>query len=724
MSTNKEPPGFPKPGLSLSSKLAMEKDNLNWLKEQCAESEQLASGMIGILCSFEKRLGKLEETILPVYQETGNLQRRQENIDKTLEELDHVISYYNVSKNVEPIIREGPNGTTLKQFLDAMDKLKDALDYFSTNNPGSLELENVRSLHSAGGNALSREFHELLKKYSKPVPAIDILNSLTGANDSVQGDEISRASSEEYPSINHFPEQVLNSLILISEWLCNNDKGEYMNVYASIRGNIMRKSLEQLRDYQRSCSTGSQGRHLSPGQTRKFASPAAATALTPDASTPTSRLSSQSRRLTSAMAKRMSSMSVKLEARTGYTIPGKRTPSMGISEESSGDFEVELFLTTVSGLQKLLAWEQNLLIGIIPVQYKKKIFELISRDSLDFAIKEGEGITTKVRKSIGNYDFEAVMMLFHILRHMNNLKPQFDKTLEGCDPAVKNRHNSLFYGLQTAGTMALEGFIDGIRTDATTRDRMPKDGTVFQLTANVMRYLENLIDYMDTIADILGQDASYNQAIIKLPCRVVPQDRPQAYLGLYVKKVLVQLNLTIVNKSETYTDQYIRAVFRLNNNMHILRSITSSGLLDVLSLAAPECEANYEEMITEQKRVYSQSWEPVLQYIWSADSDIATVILHAPGKLADKYCRIIKDKFTGFNHEIEQLASTQRRYSLPDMELRESLKRDNKEYILPKYSSFYDKYVNVSFSKNTEKYIKYTPAQVSALLDSFFDVAA
>ena len=59
------------------------------------------------------------------------MQRRQENIDKTLEELDHVISYYNVSKNVEPIIREGPNGTTLKQFLDAMDKLKDALGRFS-----------------------------------------------------------------------------------------------------------------------------------------------------------------------------------------------------------------------------------------------------------------------------------------------------------------------------------------------------------------------------------------------------------------------------------------------------------------------------------------------------------------------------------------------------------------------------------------------------------------
>jgi hypothetical protein len=27
------------------------------------------------------------------------------------------------------------------------------------------------------------------------------------------------------------------------------------------------------------------------------------------------------------------------------------------------------------------------------------------------------------------------------------------------------------------------------------------------------RYLENLIDYMDTVAEILGQDAAYNQVL-------------------------------------------------------------------------------------------------------------------------------------------------------------------------------------------------------------------
>ena len=43
------------------------------------------------------------------------------------------------------------------------------------------------------------------------------------------------------------------------------------------------------------------------------------------------------------------------------------------------------------------------------------------------------------------------------------------------------------------------------------------------------------------------------------------------------------------------------------------------------------------------------------------------------------------------------MQKVQRSYSIPDIELRESLKRDNKEYILPKYQAFYDKYVLFDF---------------------------
>ena len=99
--------------------------------------------------------------------------------------------------------------------------------------------------------------------------------------------------------------------------------------------------------------------------------------------------------------------------------------------------------------------------------------------------------------------------------------------------------------------------------------------------------------------------------------------------------MLIQLNLTLVTKSNFYNDQYLRAVFLLNNNMYVLRAIAKTGLLDVVSLAAPECQENYQEMITEQKRIYSQSWEKVLHYIWYSE-DISGSLLNAPGKLQDK----------------------------------------------------------------------------------------
>lgn len=37
---------------------------------------------------------------------------------------------------------------------------------------------------------------------------------------------------------------------------------------------------------------------------------------------------------------------------------------------------------------------------------------------------------------------------------------------------------------------------------------------------------------------------------------------------------------------------------------------------------------------------------------------------------------------------------------------------------------FFFRFSTVQFTKNPEKYIKYTPEQVSALIDRFFDVAA
>lgn len=79
-----------------------------WVTTTACTSSPLPFGpQVSILSSFESRLMQLENSIIPVHKQTENLQRLQENVDKTLSCMDHVISYYHVAKDTDRIIREG-----------------------------------------------------------------------------------------------------------------------------------------------------------------------------------------------------------------------------------------------------------------------------------------------------------------------------------------------------------------------------------------------------------------------------------------------------------------------------------------------------------------------------------------------------------------------------------------------------------------------------------------
>lgn len=60
--------------------------------------------------------------------------------------MDHVIGYYSVSKEVEPVIKESPSSQGLDIFLHSLGRLQEAMHFFEKNNPQSVELENVVSV--------------------------------------------------------------------------------------------------------------------------------------------------------------------------------------------------------------------------------------------------------------------------------------------------------------------------------------------------------------------------------------------------------------------------------------------------------------------------------------------------------------------------------------------------------------------------------------------------
>jgi exocyst complex protein 7 len=234
----------------ITSKLEKEKANLSLLTERLKKSSQLTKGIDTILNTFEERLSRLEDTILPVYNDTENLQKSQQNIDRTLVLLDNVISYYNVPSEVESVIEKGPGegGVDLEEYLHSLNRLSKAQKYFEKHIPQSVELENVSTLFLKGSDKLNSEFKTILDKYNTPmlpVVLLDLINLDDSGNKELK-----------LPPV-QIPEHTKSYLIKVANWLLDNGRDEYLTVYGKVRGAVLQRSLTMLRNHQKSVSGGS-----------------------------------------------------------------------------------------------------------------------------------------------------------------------------------------------------------------------------------------------------------------------------------------------------------------------------------------------------------------------------------------------------------------------------------------------------------------------------------
>lgn len=683
-------------------KLEQIETGLEVLREAARRNEQVTNHIVGILNSFEDRIGRLQNTILPVYQQTESLRSKQQNLEKSLKLIDEVISYYNVSKEVDVIIRNGPSGASLDEFLQAMMQIENAVKYFEKYNPQSVELENLLSLQNSGADAVNKEFRDMLTRHSKVIPPVAILEMIEEDHTSQQNSSMS------------MPEHVQGDLKKLAEWLMLHNVDTYMNVYASLRSNALLKSVQGLKDYQKA-------------QSLTMASPSTGSAA-PSPSSPVLRRGSRTadtgrrNRIQHALEKRASKMLQKataaMEHSTGLGLGSKKSE---LKEDNVTDRESENFMILATAMLKLMQIESQLMLGVITMQHRIKIFEIISRDSFDLLFADGDNIAGRIKKSISRHEFSAILTIFPIIQSLQILQPGFDEIFVGSITSNKVNHKLtvLLKTFQSNGMRALEDFIENIRNEETSQ--LPKDGTVHELTSNVLMFLEQLTVYLDTVADILAQDQNYSTAPV-ISNRSLDESLKKNLLGSYIKRVLQQLNLTLVTCSDLYYDHSIKAIFRLNNACYILKCLQGSILLDLLKTKEPDCTQNYIDMMDDQKKAYLiATWKKIEDKLFGAD-DIPIAVLQA-GKLRDRDRQIIKDKFAAFNKEMEEISRLQQLYAVPDAELRDSLRKASRDYICVKYRDFFDKYANVQFTKNLEKYVKYRPADVAAAIENFFDVS-
>ncbi|XP_068689982.1 exocyst complex component 7-like [Montipora foliosa] len=251
---------------------------------------------------------------------------------------------------------------------------------------------------------------------------------------------------------------------------------------------------------------------------------------------------------------------------------------------------------------------------------------------------------------------------------------------------------------------------------------MPSDGTVHELTKNTLIFMEKLLPFVETVGSMLvtlqeDQSGNFFTRDTELFIRVVAE---------YVQRVLGALGLNLELKARVYEAPTLSSLFLLNNYNYIVKALQRSGLLALLQESGiAEVEKQCQELINEHKTTYQKCWSKVLNFLLEMDKPI----LSQKGwdeqtKLKDKQRQLIKDKFKGFNTEFDELHQIQKTYAVPDTQLRDQLRNENIDLILPLYTSFIEKYRNLHFTKNPEKYIKYTAEEVEAKLKTFFDVSA
>uniref|UniRef100_H2ZQN2 Exocyst complex component 7 n=1 Tax=Ciona savignyi TaxID=51511 RepID=H2ZQN2_CIOSA len=703
----------------IETRLAEEKKRSEMIKENLEKADQLTNSMVTILNHFDERLHKLEDTILPVHRKTKDLQRLQDNIEKTLTSLDHVIGYHHVANDVEPVLRQGPS-RQVDKYLHSMERLVKAVAFFSENNPDSPELNTVNTLFSNGKDGLEKEFQAQLSRHTKPMPPLKV-------------EELIKMENKEDESFIHLPEKTVSDLSQMSEWLSGPGNSQsFVKAYSDIRSNNLIKTLNGMSDHIKGNSNT--GRKISnaistpkkPGNRRASNFRKPSTLLRKESlqnfgsmggSDPWSELIiihwllkcgkwfNQSLHVSCLYL----FQNTNDELQPPYPGLGKSSHAP-IAEEELIELEVDPFVAMVSACAKLIVVEQDMMQSVIPEKYRRKVFDNIITEPLETVEQTGTKIVEYSKQCIARHDHPSIVNVFPAIKHLKTTLPAYQDALKGVSEKNRLRIPRLIAELDSVGVKVLEDFSDCVKSDPEKESNMPKDGTVHELTSNTMLFLQQLAENVEIVGGMLASKFESQQSI-----QII-----RSCLAKYIGQVLGALKLNLENKSRVYVDLFLAAVFLLNNYHFIITALNRHNLLALAQIATPEIERFYKEFIEEQRQAYMQCWTKFDSYL-NNDNKGVPIQVQPGGKLKDKDKQVVKDKFKSFNNDFEDLVKTHQQWAMPSSDIKKEIRNSVKSRIRSAYSELHEKYRMVQFTKNIDKYLKYTPESVVENIDKLFD---
>ncbi|KAL5205664.1 hypothetical protein ABZP36_033873 [Zizania latifolia] len=300
---------------------------------------------------------------------------------------------------------------------------------------------------------------------------------------------------------------------------------------------------------------------------------------------------------------------------------------------------------------------------------------------------------------------EKLFVLLDMYEVMHELQSEVEVIFEGrfCSE-MREAALGLARRLALTAQETFADFEEAVEKDSSKT--IVQDGTVHPLTSYVINYVKFLFDYQSTLK-ILFQEFETGSDT-------------ESQLAVVTMKIMQALQNNLDGKSKQYKDPALTYIFLMNNIHYMVRSVRRSEAKDILG----------DDWIQRHRRVVQQNanqykrvaWAKILQTL--SVQGAGSTGSSAPADLSSSGVSraMIKERFKSFNTQFEELHSKQSQWTIPDQELRESLRLAVAEVLLPAYRSFVKRFGNlVEHGKNPNKYIRYSPEHVDQLLGEFFE---
>ncbi|WOL16049.1 exocyst complex component EXO70A1 [Canna indica] len=352
----------------------------------------------------------------------------------------------------------------------------------------------------------------------------------------------------------------------------------------------------------------------------------------------------------------------------------------------------------------LFAWERELCNQIFEGigSVMDQCFSEITANSMVVLLSFGEAIAKSKRSP------EKLFVLLDMYEVMHELQPEIETIFEGkaCSE-MRDSALALTRHLAQTAQETFGDFEEAVEKDASKT--FIADGTVHPLTSYVINYVKFLFDYQATLKQLFLEFG--------------PGDGTSSQLATITMRIMQALQSNLDGKSKMYKDPALQFVFLMNNIHYIVKSVRRSEAKDILG----------DDWIQRHRRIVQQNanqyrrvaWAKILQTL-SAQGLSSSGGSGVPGSeggssgLVPK--PILKDRFKSFNMQFEDLCLRQCEWTVPDQELRESLRLAVAEILLPAYRSFLKRFGPLlENGKNPSKYIRYTPENLETKLGELFE---